>query len=1014
MYKVKTIVLPDHYTLMDIAYIYTWKRDAPMRFFFRVVKNLQPVVKIMPNDEATLSSSKAIAVCQEHEKNDLIRNESDEIKCETNNNSVSSVMNNNESNNRKHESIKMKIEISKQGNMVSILKSGAAQPEDSDKVVKKSNEDRDKILNKSCESTKQNLPIPKLLLLKNKPLKNMNETKEALAKLKLKETVKKIMKGQNMKRKLDVIQEQLVKERSELLKKSPVTTVPDIDPKKSEFLNAFQLAPRKIVSSPSSSSTSPQKPLRPIAPKSAITILKPLSAFLGAMPKRKNKDPSKSGVNNNATSNKKAKTNDLKQVLEKIIREKGIQNGANDKKEMISFNLAPFPIGSSRVESTTTSSASTSSVTSMTKTSQSPTTVDNQSPISAVTLTNTTATVPTTTTTTKGMLPVSNGNISAQKQQQSVSNNSMNKNSNNFSHKQVVPKRSVSPNSAKNSQEPVFKKPMTVAKKPVTTPEKTKTPEKHTQMNKNANSNKKAMRPPSFPPIAPRNVPFTPPHKPSNYLNFALMNSAKNPDQLRMSRPPIYSPFSPVYAPNSPQYTPNFSIQSRPTFKYTNPQAYANLMDNLYKTNDLFPTHNSVPVNPSKPVSPKNASYEATKKPPTSIESRKSPQLPNKSVTPPMSTSPSANQIKNISPTMKHQDNNNKKPNANSLLNKLNFPSSLSVTLTTDTDDSRTNSPNNKTHSSVNNYIEIVKLPESPTSHNNNNTMSHSNGVQQTSGGGNKTPPGCISPPKTIIKIDDVKKMGENVHKDIINKVNEMCSTGGTSPASGQNSKSPERGDIDSILNKENGSSVVKPSLNGKETFQTKFLESILPKLNEKVGKEEGEKSKATPGTKTYSKANPVVGQSGPVYSKAVQNKLDELRKISPKPPQTKSKPNNVQNKTSPTPASPSFDQRPVQQQPPVSTPNYPTYDPAKLANLFNDFAQASQNPMQNIFPGMQPNAMTPFNAVPMVNLMQQAYLMEQWQKLQKLQKTAEQTYLENCLQSLKQNNNQTSSNRLE
>lgn len=26
MYKVRTIVLPDHYTLMDVAYIYTWKR----------------------------------------------------------------------------------------------------------------------------------------------------------------------------------------------------------------------------------------------------------------------------------------------------------------------------------------------------------------------------------------------------------------------------------------------------------------------------------------------------------------------------------------------------------------------------------------------------------------------------------------------------------------------------------------------------------------------------------------------------------------------------------------------------------------------------------------------------------------------------------------------------------------------------------------------------------------------------------------------------------------------------
>lgn len=26
MYKVKTIVLPEYYTLMDVAYIYTWKR----------------------------------------------------------------------------------------------------------------------------------------------------------------------------------------------------------------------------------------------------------------------------------------------------------------------------------------------------------------------------------------------------------------------------------------------------------------------------------------------------------------------------------------------------------------------------------------------------------------------------------------------------------------------------------------------------------------------------------------------------------------------------------------------------------------------------------------------------------------------------------------------------------------------------------------------------------------------------------------------------------------------------
>ncbi|XP_053674447.1 polycomb group protein Psc [Anopheles nili] len=36
MYKVKTITLPDYYTLMDVAYIYTWKRDAPMKFYYRI------------------------------------------------------------------------------------------------------------------------------------------------------------------------------------------------------------------------------------------------------------------------------------------------------------------------------------------------------------------------------------------------------------------------------------------------------------------------------------------------------------------------------------------------------------------------------------------------------------------------------------------------------------------------------------------------------------------------------------------------------------------------------------------------------------------------------------------------------------------------------------------------------------------------------------------------------------------------------------------------------------------
>lgn len=36
-YKVKTIVLPEHYTLMDVAYIYTWKK-VKINLFSQITK----------------------------------------------------------------------------------------------------------------------------------------------------------------------------------------------------------------------------------------------------------------------------------------------------------------------------------------------------------------------------------------------------------------------------------------------------------------------------------------------------------------------------------------------------------------------------------------------------------------------------------------------------------------------------------------------------------------------------------------------------------------------------------------------------------------------------------------------------------------------------------------------------------------------------------------------------------------------------------------------------------------
>ncbi|KAL3271036.1 hypothetical protein HHI36_021536 [Cryptolaemus montrouzieri] len=38
LYKRVPLPLPDHYTLIDVAYIYTWKRNEPMRFYFRIIE----------------------------------------------------------------------------------------------------------------------------------------------------------------------------------------------------------------------------------------------------------------------------------------------------------------------------------------------------------------------------------------------------------------------------------------------------------------------------------------------------------------------------------------------------------------------------------------------------------------------------------------------------------------------------------------------------------------------------------------------------------------------------------------------------------------------------------------------------------------------------------------------------------------------------------------------------------------------------------------------------------------
>ncbi|KZC10446.1 Polycomb group protein Psc [Dufourea novaeangliae] len=50
--------LPEHWTLMDVAYIYAWKRNAPMRFFYRVALEEQRL-EAPPNDRPSTPGSGA-------------------------------------------------------------------------------------------------------------------------------------------------------------------------------------------------------------------------------------------------------------------------------------------------------------------------------------------------------------------------------------------------------------------------------------------------------------------------------------------------------------------------------------------------------------------------------------------------------------------------------------------------------------------------------------------------------------------------------------------------------------------------------------------------------------------------------------------------------------------------------------------------------------------------------------------------------------------------------------------
>lgn len=175
----------------------------------------------------------------------------------------------------------------------------------------------------------------------------------------------------------------------------------------------------------------------------------------------------------------------------------------------------------------------------------------------------------------------------------------------------------------------------------------------------------------------------------SGYLNYALHNSHKraSESQQGMRTPAYQSSASPSYSPNSPQFSPSYNISPFPQYKYMKPPSHlANFFPNPPK---VIPANNSPPMKPQPEELNKRHVNENTLKRPHN-------------------TSPKNDKVS--SPPEKQQK-------VQSLLDscKITFPSSLSITLHEQKDPKSNQSMFQAMHKGpVNNYIEIVKLPDLP------------------------------------------------------------------------------------------------------------------------------------------------------------------------------------------------------------------------------------------------------------------------------------------------------------
>lgn len=651
-YKVKTIALPEHYTLMDVAYIYTWKKviylhayntirykqkspylcfsefsfsllsqEAPMPFFFRIIAknskcNELPEVSLRRSPTAALTNINDDSISASKKKNVSFKEDvemfgikaekdtrlsSSDIMGKVFNENLSSDFKKAQESSPRVESIKLKFDVS--NNNVSIIKSHSTP-----KIDFKS-------------STKQ---------------QRLSEKKEKKGKLINYDFEQKLSKD----------------------KKDEYEFDDDIEKEKLGFLNTFQLTAKKMLM-PKYSSTQNKM----LTKTTTNVVEEGKNPSKSVENKRKNKEP----VKNEKT--KKYKFHEMKSVKE---GNKFLFTKTGDGHE-ITFDMSPKPLGSKpplskvksdilmaqqRADAKAIQSKVDMSVVSLEKNHASkavqqkpkklPLLLPKQAPSPVQNYPSTSlanaAMSPTAFVIKKPDLGKADPEIS--------SNSEISVTKINDVHSRY---RVYGPKSSDSiSKDNVIKSPDVFAQ-----------------------------------PLPPKQKPNIFPFSPPTTIMPSTPSFLKPTKQLKHIHDNMQTPNgnrTPFYVPSSPSYIPNFD--PKPQFKYANPNAYASFMQSMFNPQPTQQAgRTSPPINSVS--SPKNSD---------NLRKRSSNDSSSNSV---------PTKRKSPSPT-KSAETESK---AISILNKINFPSSLSVTLTNEQEENKKEQLRSQKQS-VNNNIEIIKISE--------------------------------------------------------------------------------------------------------------------------------------------------------------------------------------------------------------------------------------------------------------------------------------------------------------